>query len=67
MNTLLAREAKVNRALCRGRWPSVLAQSQERGGEEVNGLMMGVTWHLVIGGRFVMKHGRRSGGERCSC
>lgn len=67
MNALLASKAKVNRALGGGRRRSVLAQAQEGDGQEVSDLLMRVARRVEIGGKFVMKHGWRSGGERCSC
>lgn len=67
MNTLLATEAKVSRALFGCRRRSVLAQAQEGGGQEVSYLLMRVTGRVSGKARFVMSHGRRSGNERCSC
>ncbi len=67
MNTLLASKAKVNRALtfCRSR--SVFAQSQERGGQQIDDLLVRMPLRFREGGRFVMKHGGRLVGERFSC
>ncbi len=67
MNTLLATEAKVNHALVARCRRGLLAEAQEGSGQEVSDLLMRVAWGTVIGGRFAMKHGRRSGSERCSC
>ena len=67
MNTLLASEAKANRALGGCRCRRLLAEAQERGGEEISDLLMRVAGRVGGGAKFVMQHGGRSGGERCSC
>lgn len=67
MNTLLATEAKVNRALVAARRRHLLAEAQEGDGQEVSDLLMRVAGHVGSGAKFVMQHGGRSGGERCSC
>ena len=67
MNTLLATKAKANRALAFCRRRSVLAQSQERGGQQIDDLLVRMPRRFRDGGRFVMEHGERSVGERCSC
>ena len=66
MNTLLATKAKANRALTLCRRRGVLAQSQERGGQQMDDLLVRMPRRFRDGGRFVMKHGERSVGERCS-
>ncbi len=67
MNTLVATKAKANRALAVRRRRSVLAQSQERRGQQIDDLLVWVPRRFRDGGRFVGKHGGRSVGERCSC
>ena len=67
MNTLLVAKAKANRPLAVRCRRGVLAQSQERGGQQMDNLLVRMPRRFRDGGRFVMKHGERSVGERCSC
>lgn len=67
MNTLLASEAKVNRALVAASRRRLLTEAQEGDRQEVSDLVMRVAGRVGFEGWFVMQHGGRSGGERCSC
>ena len=67
MNTLLVTKAKANRALTLCSRHGVLAQSQERRGQQIDDLFVWVPRCVGVGERFVMEHGGRSVGERCSC
>lgn len=67
MNTLVATEAKTNRALVVRCRRGVLPLPQERGGQQIDDLPVRMPRHFRDGGGFVMKHGGRSVGERCSC
>jgi hypothetical protein len=67
MNTLLVTKAKASRPLAVRCRRGVLALPQERGGQQIDDLLVRVAWRVRGGGRFVMKHGGRSVGERRSC
>ena len=67
MNTLLASKAKANRALTFCRRRGVLALPQERGSQQIDDLLVRVARCVKVGEWFVMEHGGRSVGERCSC
>ncbi len=59
MNTLLATKAKANRALAVRSRRSVLAQPQERGGQQIDDLLVRMPRRFRAGGKFVMKHDGR--------
>ena len=63
MDALVAAKAKGNHALAIG----VLTQAQEGRGEQIDDFLMRVAWRVRCGERFVLRHGRRSIEERCSC
>ena len=67
MNTLLATKAKAKRALAVRSRHSVLAQPQERGGQQIDDLLVRMPRRFKDGGRFEMEHGERSVRERCLC
>lgn len=67
MDALLAAKAKGNCALAVGGGRCLLAQAQERRGEQIDDFLMRVARGVRRGERFVLSHGRRSMEERCSC
>lgn len=67
MNTLLVAKAKANRPLAVRCHRGVLALPQERGSQQIDDLLVRVARCVKVGEWFVMEHGGRSVGERCSC
>lgn len=67
MNALVATKAKVNRSLVAGRGRGAYPESQKSRGQQINDFLMRVAGCVRSAAMFVMQHGGRSGGERCSC
>lgn len=67
MNTLLASKAKANRALVVRCRRGVLPLPQERGGQQIDDLLVRMPRRFRVGGRFETEHRGRSVVERCSC